>query len=326
MKTAQPKGKSGPGKSNRKGVTLLELSQMFPNEEAAKAWFEGILWPDGVRYCPTCGSDNTHECSHAKMPYRCRDCRKYFSVKTGTVMAGSPLPLLKWLYAIYLDVTSLKGVSSMKLRRDIGVTQKTAWYMQQRIREAFAHEGPNVFSGPVEVDEAYFGGVNANKHASKKIQNATGTVGKTAVVGMKDRETNQVQAAVVERTNQETLQAFVNDRKEAGAKVYTDEHGGYIGLDNHEVVKHSVGEYVKDQAHTNGIESFWSMLKRAHKGTFHKLSPKHLQRYINEFAGRHNIRELDTVEQMQMVAGGLVGRFLSYEDLIEPNGLDSAAG
>ena len=324
MKTAQRKGKSGPGKSNRKGVSLIELNQMFPDEEAAKDWFENILWPDGVRYCPNCGSDNTHECSHAKMPYRCRECRKYFSVKTGTVMAGSPLPLLKWVYAIYLDVTSLKGVSSMKLHRDLDITQKTAWHMQQRIREAFAHEGPSVFSGPVEVDEAYFGGVNANKHASKKIPYANGTVGKTAVVGIKDRETNQVQAAVVERTNQETLQAFVNARKEDGAKVYSDEHGAYIGLDNHEIVKYSVGEYVKEQAHTNGIESFWSMLKRAHKGTFHKLSSKHLQRYVNEFAGRHNIRELDTVERIQMVAGGLVGRFLSYEDLIEPNGLDSA--
>ena len=139
--------------------------------------------------------------------------------------------------------------------------------MQQRIREAFANEGQSVFSGPVEVDESYFGGKNANKHSSKKIKNANGTVGKTAVVGIKDRKTNQVQAAVVERTNQETLQAFVNARKEDGAKVYSDEHGAYIGLDNHEVVKHSVGEYVKEQAHTNGIESFWSMLKRAHKGT-----------------------------------------------------------
>ena len=177
----------------------------------------------------------------------------------------------------------------------------------------------------VEVDEAYFGGVNANKHPNKKIKNANGTAGKTAVVGIKDRETNQVQAAVVERTNQETLQAFVNARKEDGAKVYTDEHGAYIGLDNHEVVKHSVGEYVNEQAHTNGIESFWSMLKRAHKGTFHKLSPKHLQRYVNEFAGRHNIRALDTTDQMTMVASGMVGRFLSYEDLIEPNGLAAGA-
>ena len=112
---------SGPGKSDRKGITLLELSQMFPNEATAKDWFEDILWPAGIRYCPNCGSDSTYECSHNKMPYRCRSCHKYFSVKTGTVMAGSPLPLLKWVYAIYLDVTSLKGVSSMKLHRDLGI-------------------------------------------------------------------------------------------------------------------------------------------------------------------------------------------------------------
>jgi len=298
---------------------------MFPNEEAAKDWFENILWSDGIRYCPNCGSDNTHKCSHAKMPYRCRDCRKYFSVKTGTVMSGSLIPLLKWVYAIYLDVTSLKGVSSMKLHRDLGVTQKTAWFMQQRIREAFAHEGENTFSGPVEVDKAYFGGLNANKHADKKIKNANGTVGKTAVVGIKDRDTNQVRAAVVERTNQETWQEFVLDNKTEDATVYTDEHGAYIGLENHEVVKHSVGEYVNEQAHTNGIESFWSMLKRAHKGTFHKLSPKHLQRYVSEFAGRHNIHEPDTVEQMTLVASGFVGRFLSYEDLTAPNGLAATA-
>lgn len=147
------------GSQEGKGISLPELARQYPNEEAAREFFESIVWPNDERDCPKCGSLNTHECSHAKMPYRCRDCRKYFSVKTGTVMAGSPVPLLKWLYAIYLDSTSPKGVSSMKLHRDIGVTQKTAWYMQQRIREAFAHVGPLVFAGPVEVDETSIGGL-----------------------------------------------------------------------------------------------------------------------------------------------------------------------
>ena len=133
-----------PGKAHRQGITLFGLQELFPNEKAAREWFEGIIWPTGKRPCPECGSENTHECSHAKMPYRCRDCRKYFSVKTGTVMAGSPLPLLKWVYAIYLDTTSLKGVASMKLHRELGITQKTAWFMQQRIREAFVDQGPIV--------------------------------------------------------------------------------------------------------------------------------------------------------------------------------------
>ena len=178
----------GPGKNHREGSTLLQLARMFPNELAAREWFERILWPDGVRGCPGCGSIDTHECSHVKMPYRCRECRKYFSVKTGTVMAGSPLPLLKWVYAIYLDVTSLKGVSSMKLHRDLGITQKTAWFMQQRIREAFAHEGSTSFDGPVEVDEAYFGGRRRNmSHAKRKTLTGRESVGKTAVIGMKDR-------------------------------------------------------------------------------------------------------------------------------------------
>ena len=315
-----------PGKAHREGISLFQLQQMFPDETAAREWFESIIWPGGHRHCPNCGSDNTHECSHAKMPYRCRDCRKYFSVKTGTVMAGSPLPLLKWLYAIYLDSTSLKGVSSMKLHRDLGITQKTAWHMQQRIREAFSHEGPRIlFQGPVEVDEAYFGGKEGNKHQKDKKRLGRGAVGKTAVVGAKDRKTNRVVAHVVRTTNKRTLQGFIEDHTTAEANIYTDEAAAYVGLPNHGSVKHSVGEYVNGEIHTNGIESFWSMLKRAHKGTFHKLSPKHLQRYVNEFAGRHNIRDLDTIQQMASVTIGLMGKRLRYRTLIRPNGLASDA-
>ena len=297
-------------KSTRKSlqeghITLIELARMFPDEESARQWFEGILWPCGNRHCPRCGSHNTHECSHAKMPYRCRDCRKYFSVKTGTAMGNSPIPLMKWVYAIYLDTTSLKGVSSMKLHRDLGVTQKTAWHMRQRIREAFAAQGPTVrFEGPVEVDENFFGGGESNKREHKKLRAGRGTVGKTAVVGAKDRDTNKVAAKVVESTDKATLQGFVA---------------------NHSAVRHSVGEYVSGHVHTNGIESFSSMLKRAHKGTFHKLSPKHLQRYVDEFAGRHTIRELDTIEQMSVVTGGLMRRFPPCRTLVRNNGLSAEA-
>ena len=307
---------AGPGKNFRKGITLLELAELFPTEDSAREWFEAIVWPNGERYCPRCASVDVYECSHKKMPYRCRDCGKYFGVKTGTVMAGSPLPLKVWLYAIYLDLTSLKGVSSMKLHRDLGVSQPTAWFMQQRIREAFAQVGPQIFKGPVEVDETYVGGLERNKHESKKQKAGRGPVGKTAVVGAKDRASGKVAAQVVERTDKKTLQGLVAEHTAQGSKVYTDEASAYDGLENREAVKHSVKEYVNGLAHTNGVESFWSMLKRAHKGTFHKLSAKHLQRYVNEFTGRHNIRELDTIDQMRHLVCRMVGKRLMYKDLI----------
>ena len=319
--------KKAPGKAYREGISLIQLTEMFPDEHSAVQWFESIYWPEG-RCCGHCGSVKTSEVPNAKpMPYWCPDCRSYFSVRTGTALQSSRLPLRKWAFAVYLYVTNLKGVSSMKLHRDLQVTQKTAWFMLGRLREAWGLGGIDKLLGPLEVDETYFGGRRRNmSNAKSKALKGRGTSGKTAVVGMKDRASNRVSAKVVAKTDAETLQGFVIDRADPDATVYTDDAKVYNRLPfKHKSVKHSIVEYVNDQAHTNGIESFWSMLKRAHKGTFHKISPKHLDRYVQEFAGRHNVRESDTIGQMHNLVAGLVGRQLGYRDLIADNGLSNGA-
>ena len=216
----------------------------------------------------------------------------------------------------------------MKLHRDLNITPKSAWHLAHRLREAFGRGGA-AFGGPVEVDETYMGGRRKNmSKAKRQTLTGRGTVGKSVVVGVKNRRTNEVRAKVVPSTDAPTLQGFVRANTKPGATVYTDEHGGYRGLPRdygHEAVNHGAGEYIRGQAGINGMESFWSMLKRAHKGTFHKISPKHLDRYVAEFAERHNVRDADTLDQMAGVVFGMDGKRLRYSNLTADNGLSSGA-
>ena len=298
-------------------LSIYEFMEQFPTEEAAADFFEEQRW-EGKPICPHCGSYAVSRCTKP-MPFRCRDCRKHFSVRTGTVMAESKLPLRKWLFAMYFHHTARKGVSSIQIAKMLGVTQKTAWFLMHRLRESMTDNSP--LGGIVEVDETYVGGSDRNRHANKKYRQGPGS-GKTAVFGMRERGGKTI-AFPIPDASKETLHGAIGKNVTQDSTIFSDDWRAYRGLEGywHAWVRHSKKEYVVDETHTNGIESFWALLKRGHKGVYHSMSAKHLHRYVWEFAERANTIGLTTLECLARGVRQLAGSTLPYRGLVRPRSL-----
>lgn len=299
-------------------LSLLDMFKLFPDAEAARLYLEARRWPEGVK-CPVCSSGERVS-ARKDGYYRCHACAgETFTVRTGTIFERSHIPLHKWLYAMYLLVTARKGISSIQLSKEISITQKSAWFMLQRLREACGTD-MEALRGTVEVDETYIGGIEANKHAGKKLKKGRGAVGKSAVLGLRERGGRTV-ALPVEDVNTTNLHRAIHTHVESGATIHTDEHAAYNGLNGlffqHATVNHGAGEYSRDGVHTNGIESVWAVMKRGLHGVYHHASHKHLGRYVNEFTFRLNDGNVKrhTLERLNSLIAATTGRRLTYKEL-----------
>lgn len=304
--------------------TLQEAIIHFADFENCKSFMVDLRWPDGKVACPTCGSQKVSWLANAKV-WKCYGGHPLakFSLKTGTIFEDSPLPLQKWLPAVWLLVDCKNGISSYEVGRDLGISQKSAWHMMHRIRFAL-HQGSFAkLAGHVEADETFIGGKARNMHASKRARKITGTGGKdkTAVMGILERGKNgkqsTVRTAVVPNRKRSALQAEVRKHVEAGSALYTDALQSYIGLDEfqHQVVDHAV-QYVDGQIHTNGLENFWSLLKRSINGTYVSVEPFHLFRYLDEQAYRFNNRkEMNDFDRFKLAMSQIVGKRLTWNAL-----------